>query len=564
MKSGGRQPSGRSPRCALTTADQRIAPTGNASDGRPRFSSRRTRKPGTRRIPGRLHLLRDKILLIVPFRGRGFEQPHLASHTPEAGDPGAVATPRGPSAGFSCSCRAVVGVSSRSMVESAKLKKLAELSEKDLRETVLMPLLSRMGFQAVTLRHGSRERGKDIICFKPDQLGRREYLAVVAKATDLNGSVSSSDGLREVLHQINQCFDTHCEDLFGMHEIQIDRVWVVTSKKIVPGAEDSVFDSLKKNNLDKVTRFIPGQRLAELIDEYHPAYWDASLEPADILREQKGRLIHFCRQILVALGGREPDVENTLNQAVHGYSVPLVTFPATRELVRLSPYQVEIDTIPEQYSHDFYLNACGSFRETYFRTKQHMYHAMFDVDEVIDHYENVMKKTDPEEFLREFDKTLSKDHPFARSTSGDADAAWTGINSMEQGIRELRALLERLKGTGKLEWATALVDSVAKLEPQISGFLDHLEKESFSLFWQLDAEEGASPSIRFLYETPPPGPAEKQIVFKTEHSSLVEEWSKYHTKHKRRVIARDVMEAVQEKIREHLDKLVPPKPGADE
>lgn len=450
------------------------------------------------------------------------------------------------------------------MVENAKLKRLAKLSEKELRETVLMPLLTRMAYQAVTLRHGSQERGKDIICFKQDQLGDREYLAVVAKAVDLNGSVSSSDGLREVLHQINQCFDTPCEDLFGMHKISVDRVWVMTSKNIVSGAEDSVFDSLKKNNLDKVTRFIPGQRLAELIDEYYPAYWDASLEPADILREQKVRLIHFCRQILVALGGREPEAENTLNQVVHGYSLPLVTFPATRELVRISPYQVEIDTVPEQYSHHFYLNACGSLRETFLRTKKHMYYAMFDVEEVIDHYEDVMKKTDPEEFLREFNETLSKDRPFAGPSYGDADAAWTGISSLEQGVRELRELLERLKEAGKLEWATALVDSVAKLEPQISGFLEHLEKESFSLFWQIDGEEGANPSIRFLYETPPPGPAGKQTDFKTEHSNVVEEWSKNHTKQKRGTTAKDVMEAVQEKIREHLDKLVPPKPEDEE
>ena len=450
------------------------------------------------------------------------------------------------------------------MVESAKLKKLAGLNEKDLRETVLVPLLTRIGYQAVTLRHGCRERGKDIICFKQDQLGGREYLAIVAKAVDLNGSVSSSEGLREVLHQINQCFDIPDEDLFGMRKISIDRVWVVTSKSIVSGAEDSIFESLKKSNLNKVTRFMSGQRLAELIDEYFPAYWDASLEPVDILREQKARLLHFCRQILVALGGREPDVGNTLNQVIHGYSLPLVTFPATRELVRISPYDVQIDTIPEQYSHDFHLNACGSLRETFFKTKQHMYYAMFDVEEVIDHYEDVMKKTDPEEFVKEYNSTLAKDRPFDRSSWGDAGAAVTGVDAIEQGIQELHELQERLKDAGKLEWATMLVDSVAKLEPPISSFLDHLEKETFSLFWQIEEEEGTKPAIQFLYETPRPSTMGRQTVFQTDHSHLVEEWDKYQTKRKRRITAKDVAAAVQEKIREHLDKLVPPKPAVDE
>ena len=80
------------------------------------------------------------------------------------------------------------------MAESTKLKRLAELSEKALRDTVLAPLLARMGYKGVTVYHGPQERGKDIVCYREDELGEREYQAVVAKAVDLSGSVSSADG----------------------------------------------------------------------------------------------------------------------------------------------------------------------------------------------------------------------------------------------------------------------------------------------------------------------------------------------------------------------------------
>lgn len=79
-------------------------------------------------------------------------------------------------------------------------------------------------------------------------LGQPEYLAVVAKAVDLSGSVSSPKGLREVGHQVLQCFDNPYEDLFGMTRVSIDRVWIVTSKRILSGAETSIFSSLEKNN----------------------------------------------------------------------------------------------------------------------------------------------------------------------------------------------------------------------------------------------------------------------------------------------------------------------------
>ena len=93
------------------------------------------------------------------------------------------------------------------MADPQKLKKLSELDEKGLREDVLLPLLTRLGCKAPTIYHGPQERGKDIITYTDDLLGQREYVAVVAKAVDLSGSVSSSTGLSAVLHQVQQCFD---------------------------------------------------------------------------------------------------------------------------------------------------------------------------------------------------------------------------------------------------------------------------------------------------------------------------------------------------------------------
>lgn len=131
------------------------------------------------------------------------------------------------------------------MANEKKLQTLRNLDERGLQQDVLVPLLNRMEFRGVSLYHGPRERGKDIVCFEYDRLRNREYLAVVAKAGDLNGSVSSDRGLREVTYQAEQCFDVPYEDLFGMTQLTMDRVWIVTSGRIVPGASDSVYEHLK-------------------------------------------------------------------------------------------------------------------------------------------------------------------------------------------------------------------------------------------------------------------------------------------------------------------------------
>ena len=179
-----------------------------------------------------------------------------------------------------------------------RLAKLHSLDEKALRENLLIPLLTRMGLKAAAVYHGPRERGKDIICFDTDRLGNREFVGVVAKTTTLDGSVSSSNSLREVLYQIEQCFNVPYEDLFGMTRVSMDRVWVVTSQKIVSGAADSIFDQLAKNNLSKLVSFIGGETLLSLIDQHYPAYWDQSLEPVHVLTEQKHRLASFIRRLL--------------------------------------------------------------------------------------------------------------------------------------------------------------------------------------------------------------------------------------------------------------------------
>ena len=69
-----------------------------------------------------------------------------------------------------------------------------------------------MGFLAPEEYHGSQEKGKDITCFYLDKLDLPRHLAVVAKTGDLRGSVSSQNSLKEVLFQVEQCFDEPYHD----------------------------------------------------------------------------------------------------------------------------------------------------------------------------------------------------------------------------------------------------------------------------------------------------------------------------------------------------------------
>ena len=433
------------------------------------------------------------------------------------------------------------------MADMNKLEKLRQLNEKGLREEVLLPLLTRLGYSAPTIYHGSQERGKDIITYRDHPLGHREYLAVVAKSVDLNGSVSSSAGFREVIHQVEQCFDTPYEDLFGMTKIHIDRVWVVTSKRILSGAAESILDSLMKNNLAKLIHCVSAEQLVRLIDEKYPAFWDDTLEPVDVLREQNARLARFCRDLLGALGGDKVEVKATINEVLYSYVPPRIAMPPDRTLTRVAPYRVEIDSITESYAHEFKLS-CGSIRAAFVEAKQKLYYAMFEVDEIMENYEQSIDETDPRKFVDMFRDKLCEDFPFFQSYGRRAHDVGRVIEYLDDGLREYMELQTDLKAAGRWEWATALVASVSALENEIKSFLEHLEKDDFTLYWPV-ADVGSTPVLRLEYTRPETA----TITFVTNHKRTIVRSGK---KDPRPVNVLDVMAEIRGEITEHLWTLV--------
>ncbi len=437
------------------------------------------------------------------------------------------------------------------MDPKSKIAKLRSLDEATLREEILAPLLMRMEFKAVTVYHGSKEHGKDLIFFDYDRLGVREYYAVVAKATKLTGDVSSSKGLKAVLFQVEQCFNVPYENLFNMARVTMDRVWVVASDSISTGAEQSIFSQLEKSNLAKLVRFVPVENLVELIDEHLPAYWDDSLEPIDVVKEQKQRLIAFTRQLLLALGGEPSAIAGTLKQVVNSAFPPQVRPASNRWVNTVSPYNVEIDTIDPDHAHDFWSVNYGLLRPLYLKAKQDLYYAMSDFDEILGNYDDVITHTNPAEVARVFDHRMSDEYPFHRASFGRAGEAVQSMQYLDEAAREIEELRKSLQKLGKLEWATSLVDSVADLKPDIQAYITNVTDETFLMCWKIESENDRA-RLRMLYD---PKADDYNAILTTDHQKTIQ--TSYHEPITTRPITvNDVVERIQEAIRAHFDQLL--------
>jgi HEAT repeat protein/energy-coupling factor transporter ATP-binding protein EcfA2 len=80
------------------------------------------------------------------------------------------------------------------------------------------------------------------------------------------------------LFQIEQSFDEPYTDVYGLKALVIDNCVVVTCKDIKNTALESIRGKLKKSNLDKLLRFIDGNKLIELLDKHLPNYFFKEIE----------------------------------------------------------------------------------------------------------------------------------------------------------------------------------------------------------------------------------------------------------------------------------------------
>lgn len=156
-----------------------------------------------------------------------------------------------------------------------KIDKIAELSEDQLRKEVLIPLLSSLGFKGVREYHGSRERGKDIICYSLDNLGHREYMAVVVKTSRIHGSIGKEGSVANVvLIQVQQALNEPYIDVYDIERLTASKCLVVTSDKIVSACMEDIFGTLKIQQLHRVLSFADQDWIVQKIDEHMPTYFE--------------------------------------------------------------------------------------------------------------------------------------------------------------------------------------------------------------------------------------------------------------------------------------------------
>lgn len=107
------------------------------------------------------------------------------------------------------------------------LEAMQDLLEADLTKNYLIPLFEAMGFTNVEYHGGTDERGKDVLMWDTNKLGRKSLVAVQVKKVQLSGSSSSKEGLARLISQLNQAALEPIQSVDG-HSHTAAAVWFVT------------------------------------------------------------------------------------------------------------------------------------------------------------------------------------------------------------------------------------------------------------------------------------------------------------------------------------------------
>jgi hypothetical protein len=150
-------------------------------------------------------------------------------------------------------------------------ERFRRMDEATLCAEVITPLLIKLGYNDVNQYHGGAgEQGKDIVCWKNDELGGRINLAIVAKATRMNGKAKANTGTAgEVQTQIRQCFNSSYRDPVTGTEQKVGLVWVMNNHEIGKESITAISSALGDPEL-RTVRFVSGDALWQQVEKHLP------------------------------------------------------------------------------------------------------------------------------------------------------------------------------------------------------------------------------------------------------------------------------------------------------
>jgi hypothetical protein len=150
----------------------------------------------------------------------------------------------------------------------AILRKLQRLSEKALRQRILLPLLQKYDFTYVEERHGPHEKGTDILCLRHDEIGDLDIVVIQVKRLEFSGAATSKGHLHGLLNQLSQCLKEPLKLPDGTTRLPT-RIWFISPFPLDINALESSFAVFSDSPANRV-KIVDGRKLMSVLEVNAP------------------------------------------------------------------------------------------------------------------------------------------------------------------------------------------------------------------------------------------------------------------------------------------------------
>jgi hypothetical protein len=289
------------------------------------------------------------------------------------------------------------------MTNKEKNEFIQNFKEDELREKLLVPLLSKMGFIDPIIHHHSNEKGKDIIFKEYDsKFKKTNYIAVVVKAGDVNGSASGSSSYFTLINQVKQALNEPYKHIYDLNEVNIDRVLIVISGRFLPTSLESIYGTLKAEKIDKAIREpIDINKLTDLIDEYFKEFWEEAQNEKKALIDQRNYLLNNFSKISKIIFPAIKDQDSFLKKVASAeIEINLLPYKSiTRYIADIGYRSIDIDEIDEFYTDNKISNGFCDIKEYIFKLKKDVRRVLYQIDEPAQILKSILNEKNPDKIV---------------------------------------------------------------------------------------------------------------------------------------------------------------------
>jgi len=149
------------------------------------------------------------------------------------------------------------------------LHKLQDISESDLTKRFLIPLFKSFGYDSVEYYGGQFEGGKDLICWRKDELNTTELAVVQVKKFKFSAAASNKRSFGEVITQLQQASEKSVPNIDGQ-EYYPSLIYLITPYLIDTRALESRFEGYSSLRRSRV-KIVDGPLLLNLLKIRQPS-----------------------------------------------------------------------------------------------------------------------------------------------------------------------------------------------------------------------------------------------------------------------------------------------------